>query len=463
MNSKTASSDLAAQLAGLLSVRGLQTSAQLQSATRKSQAAVSRALSLLQGNAADDLGLLDAPRVAVLGRARATRYALVRSILGRWPGQQSVFLTDPVGHIQRWGSLHFLAGQQVLVRSLPEFGAHESLTQGALPWFMAALKPQGFMARLSGERLGYANTHPDEWSLEQILNALLGEHQDAPGALSLGDLRGELLPEVPLEPAQRALVYDDLARGLGQNRPAGSSAGGEQPKFVTHLASPVGYERLIVKFTPPRGTPFGERWHDLLHAECLALHTLAEAGLAAASTRILRSDQRTYLESVRFDRVGSHGKQHLVPLWAVHRQWVGGPQQDWAATCDALAQRGLLSQADAECVRLLLYFGRLIGNTDMHFGNLSLLVADMGQLDAPHFLLAPVYDMLPMRWRPDKFQGAPDYAPFSSPPAPLGSDAIWPKAMRLARHFWCELAACAQVSLEIRQAAQAQSEQIQAA
>jgi HipA-like C-terminal domain len=382
---------------------------------------------------------------------------LVRSIMGRWSGQQPIFVTDAAGMATRWGTLHFLAGQQVLVQATFDGGtAQESLTTGALPWYMAPLKPQGFMGRLRGQQLGYASANPDDWTLEQTLHALLAHEHDAPGAFSVGEEQGALLPEAPLAEALRAAHYDAIAQDVNQTLPAGSSAGGEQPKFVSHLNAPTGYERLIVKFTPPRGTPFGERWHDLLHAECLALQTLAAHGVACAHTRVLHSARRTYLESVRFDRVGRLGKRHVVPLWAVHAQFVGGPQQHWVASCDALAQRGLLSAADAQQVRTLRDFGRLIGNTDMHFGNLSLRLDDVAHTDAPQFSLAPVYDMLPMLWRPSEFRDELGYMPFTVPQAPLGSAQTWPHAVHLAREFWGALAASQNVSASLRSVALAQ-------
>ena len=113
---------------------------------------------------------------------------------------------------------------------------------------------------------------------------------------------------------------------MGVTLPAASSAGGEQPKFLTETTAPDGgHQHLIVKFSPPRGTPFGERWHDLLHLEHLALAVLADNGVAVAPSRIVQSGERTYLVSERFDRVGMHGKRHVVPASAAHDAFVTAP------------------------------------------------------------------------------------------------------------------------------------------
>ena len=56
----------------------------------------------------------------------------------------------------------------------------------------------------------------------------------------------------------------------------------------------------------------------------------------------------------------------------MHDAFVPGARQHGAATCEALARlRRLPPQAPVQ-VGALLQFGRLIGNSDMHFGNLSL-------------------------------------------------------------------------------------------
>jgi hypothetical protein len=61
-------------------------------------------------------------------------------------------------------------------------------------------------------------------------------------------------------------------------------------------------------------------------------------------------------------------------------------------------------------------FGRLIGNTDMHSGNAQLFVegASLREMMAGRFAFAPVYDMLPMRWKPDPMMGMFAYEPFEA-------------------------------------------------
>lgn len=232
---------------------------------------------------------------------------------------------------------------------------------------------------------------------------------------------------------------------MSRTLPAGSSAGGEQPKF---LALTEDGRHVLVKFTPPRGTPFGERWSDLLHAESLASSVLAAHGVPVAMTSVVQSAARTYLLSERLDCVGERGRRHVVPVGAVHVTFVAGPYTHWAASCEALARQRRLSQVDATRAAALLQFGRLIGNTDMHPGNLGLLVQPH-DLAKGRFSLALVYDMLSTRWRPDALVGgASDYSPFAPDALSAASAAAVP-----AVDFWSRLASFDVVSRALREVA----------
>jgi hypothetical protein len=423
-----------------LDQQGVLTSAQLQATLGKSQPSVSRVLQSL------------GPAVVRLGSGRATRYARPQNILGL-PARQPLTWVDETGRREPWGELTLLAGDRLHVQA----DGLDRMTQGELPWFLAPLRPQGFLGRLQAQQLaglGF-DANPERWSLPQLLFAA-AQLDDVPGALLLGE------PPTPAPAAstlhinaatgvERLILYDALAGDVARTLPAGSSAGGEQAKFL--CSSPEGGAELV-KFTPPRGTPFGERWHDLLQAEALALQVLAEQGIPCARSEVLHSPLRSYLVSQRFDRLatggtrggarGPIGRRHAVALDAVHRAFVGGPRQHWAATCQALAGQRRLPAVALQQVRSALMFGRLIGNTDMHFGNLSLWV-ERADLARGRFTLAPLYDMLPMRWRPDASTGALDLLPFDP-----DAMALTDPARDWALHYWERMAERASCSLEWR-------------
>ena len=414
-----------AALLSELNKLGLATSAALQAALRRSQPSVSRLLTTLS------------PPPLVLGAGRRTQYALPQGIHGA-AAQQPLHWVHEDGRIEAWGRLSFIKGNRIHVQA----PGVERFSVSQLPWFMAPLRAEGFLGRLLAQRLQIhgLGSNPELWPLEHQLFAAL-QSGDAPGALVLGE------PQSPTHAQTLGAAvasYDDLADSVARTFPAGSSAGGEQAKFLTRREDGAA---VLVKFTPPRGTPFGERWHDLLHTEALALEVLAEFGVPVAATRIIETPRRTYLESLRFDRIGAAGRRHVVPLHAVHEAFVGGPRQHWAATCDTLVrQRRLPPEATAQ-VLALLQFGRLIGNTDMHFGNLALFVAP-GDVAAGRFTLAPLYDMLSMRWRPDPTSGELFLTPFE--PMPLDMQSA---ARPVALVFWRRAAGHAALSEPFRRLA----------
>jgi hypothetical protein len=414
-----------------LTARGVATSGELQLALGKSQPTVSRLLAGLSSE------------VLTLGRGRNTRYGIAYPILGQ-PAQQPLWWIDEAGAPRQLGTLSLLGDGHIVHVAAAEF---DHTLRDRLPWYLAPLKPQGFLGRLLAQRLAPSglSANPDTWALDMSLFAALHLH-DAPGAVVLGEPAAPVAHHpVPMNPRQAGPALDELARDIARTLPAGSSAGGEQPKFLALLESG---DHVLVKFTPPRGTPFGERWHDLLHAEALAAQVLAQRGAAVAAGRIVETAERTYLLSPRFDRIGKAGRRHVVSVGAVHDAFVAGPYRHWAATCEALVRQSrLLAPADAQA-RALLEFGRLIGNSDMHAGNLSLFV-ELDGLAQGHFSLAPVYDMLPMRWRPDPLSGgAADYAPFDPDMVSAAGPARAP-----AREFWSRLAGHRDVAKKLRDTA----------
>ena len=418
------------QILGLLAARGIASSHDLQATTGKSQPTVSRLLADLSS------------RILTLGRARATRYGLPKSIHGL-SAQQPVFWTSEAGVVRHVGTLSLLANDIVHV----DTEWVDSTTVGALPWYLTPLQAQGFLGRLLAQRLAPQGVapNPERWGVETVLFAALHLH-DASGAMGVGEPpSGHRHSPLPSDAARLAEALDALAADVAGTLPAGSSAGGEQPKFLALLENGT---HVLVKFTPPKGTPFGDRWADLLHAEALASGVLARHGVPVASASVVESSARTYLVSERFDRVGERGRRHVVSVGAAHTAFVAGAFAHWGATCSALARQRRLPAEDAARATALLQFGRLIGNTDMHSGNLALIVAPE-DLRKGRFSLAPVYDMLPMRWKPDaSLGGAADYSAFEPDPVSAGGPAARP-----AQEFWAQLSTHERVSRALRQVA----------
>ena len=419
LQTKVGTLPLAAQIEVLLRSRGIMSAAEIIAATGKSQQLVSLALRSL------------GTHVCKLGAARATRYALKRSFFGH-VGVQPVKFTDASGVTALFGTLTHLTDGRTFVRTE---GGEQWLTEpDAFPWFLATLRPQGFLGREYAQLRPDFPPNPDEWTIEQALYVATIHATDPPGAFSLGAIGGRLMAEAPQNAAERAQHYDQVAASVGARLPAHSSAGGEQPKFVAGIGdSPLRSRPVIVKFSPPRDTPFGERWHALLHLEHLANQVLSERGVAVAKTNTVESATRTYLESERFDRVGRNGKHHVVAIDAIDGHFNTAPRINWLKSSEALHAKKLITRDELETVARLFAFGQFIGNTDMHFGNLSFYVDDVVR---PRIRLAPVYDMLPMMWRPGIHTGELDVTPVREGSAVPGHASAYADARQWAINYW---------------------------
>lgn len=362
---------------------GQQTSAQLQRALGVSQPTMSRLLGRL------------GPDVIRRGVRRNARYLLSRTIEGVGT-EVPLYQVDAKGEPARVGTLRAVSQRAFLLEStaLPAL-IHDSdgLFPG-LPFFLSDLRPAGFLGRQ------FARAHPrlglpedlGRWSDDDALRALVHSGEDLPGNFLLGDAfdRWARYRPVPIALAARSRAYPNRVEELLTDGQPGSSAGGDQPKFVVLVAD--GWRQ--VKFSPPMGTAAGRRWADLLTLEHLALETMRAHDHPAAQTTVLEAGGRRFLEARRFDREGARGRRGLVSLAAVEAEWFGR-NDTWLQAAQALEDAGRLSSDDAASLRWQWLFGRMIGNSDMHFGNISFTWSEGSRL-----ALSPGYDMLPMRWAP---------------------------------------------------------------
>ncbi len=267
-----------------------------------------------------------------------------------------------------------------------------------IPFFLDDIRPQGFLGRAFTQKYADLKLPPRilDWRSEDILEALARRGADLTGNLFLGSESFERYQVLGSSDDSNAESYVTLAQAAVDGHPPGSSAGGEQPKFGTRRISDSGeIQKVLVKFSPAGQSFAAERWRDLLICESLALEILREAGLRAVESQILESGGRTFLETVRFDRVGARGRRGILSLAALENQYIGR-NENWAASAQELEKQGIISGEDLQRIQKLECFGRLIANTDRHPGNLSFF----WELGSSGASLAPVYDMLPMLYAP---------------------------------------------------------------
>jgi hypothetical protein len=283
---------------------------------------------------------------------------------------------------------------------------------------------------------------PRNWSDDDIMVFLQSAGADLPGHHVVGDacLRQALGNAVHREADSRDR-YPELASFASQ-RVAGSSAGGEQPKFLANLWETDRWHHVLVKYSPPMDQAVGRRWADLLLAEYHAHEVLAENGHGIVGVKCFDLEGRRFLEVPRFDRSSASGRRGVVSLHSLHAAGVGSHARTWADALKELNVEGLVDDGTREAGAKLQSFGELIGNTDMHFGNLALWMSD----DLP-FRLAPAYDMLPMLWAPSAQGELVNRRHAPEPPIPAMRDA-WHEAAEWADQFWGNLASDQRLSKE---------------
>lgn len=312
----------------------------------------------------------------------------------------------------------------------------ETLHSDGLPWWLSDMRPQGYLGRAYAARHSAELGLPErltDWTDTHALRALLVQGHDVVGNLLPGDIARDrfLAASVPdpITEEQKAEEYARLALEAARGEMPGSSAGGEQPKFTAFAVTPDGSRHVIVKFSEREEGPVSERWRDLLLAEHFALDTLSQAGIPAARTRVLDSDGQRFLEVERFDRIGGLGRCALVSLAALEAEFVGVGAGDWPTIARRLAADGQIRPQAADGAALLWAFGTLIGNSDMHNGNLS-FVSEHGR----PYDIAPAYDMTPMVFAPSRAGGLPDVIAEASIRASVANET-WRRAEELARAF----------------------------
>lgn len=363
--------------------RGVRTARELMTELGVSQPTLSRALRTL----GDDL--------VPFGAARSIQYALRDAT--RENLQAPVHRVSAAGQLSELGRLIPVHPEGFVMIQTDGMRLH---TEG-LPWWLFDMRPQGYLGRAynlqHGGRLGLPHRLTD-WNDNHVLRALLQQGDDLPGNLLLGDAARDVFINAPapqpIEQANKAQAYAELAAAAARGEVHASSAGGEQPKFTTYAQLESGPAHVIVKFTALTDTPVSERWRDLLLAEHLALEVLHDHDASAARSAVLDHGTQRFLEVCRFDREGPLGRRALFSVQALDAEFAG-TAGNWPQVVRALAREGVVEHGAVAQTEVLWAFGTLIANGDMHSGNLS-FIAEHGR----PYQIAPAYDMTCMSFAP---------------------------------------------------------------
>jgi hypothetical protein len=401
------------------------------------------------------------PDVLTIGRARRTTYAARRNLRGS-AAPLPLFCVDQRGGSEQVGQLNLAYPHgSVMEWSAPSvWPLEDSMRDGwfeGIPYFLHDLRPDGFLGRQ------FARTHaqilqlgenPREWSDDDVLYAVSLLGADQSGHFILGEAAFRLWldqvqqPPAYVDDARAPEIYSEHAQRAMQSGDVGSSAAGEFPKFTAVRTLNGKPTHVLVKFSGSDNSAGTQRWSDLLVCEHLAAQTVATLpGLRAAQTNLLRGDSRTFLEVVRFDRHGLRGRSPLCSWAAINYSWFGLAGRPWTECATRLLQHDLIDPDTALAITRLWHFGQLIGNTDMHDGNLSFepQPAPAGR----RLMLAPAYDMLPMLYAPQRGVELPPVHFAPRLPLPAEREA-WQAAAIAAEQFWSRAAQDARISAAFR-------------
>lgn len=317
-----------------------------------------------------------------IGNGRSIQYAMRDTFDGTRP--EHIYRVETDGELTQIGTLTPICPDGFVMGS-EEYGRERF---DGLPWWLYDMRPQGYLGRAYAS--AYAeemNLPPDPkfWMDKDVIKALALHGHDATGNLLIGDrAREDFINMARPVPVNRQVSYPAMARAASDGEIPGSSAGGEQPKFCTYTDN----GHVIVKFTIAAGNQISERWADLLLAEHIALDVLG------VPTYVFDFGDQRFLEVPRFDRVGERGRVGMLSLEALNLEFVGAPPGPWQNIVRKLVKGGHVKKEAIDETERRWAFGRLIGNTDMHNGNLSFIGCGRP------YSLSPAYDILPMWFSP---------------------------------------------------------------
>ena len=407
-----------------------------------------------------------------MGAARSTRYGLrrpLRKLGDEWP----VFVIGGDASVHPLGILRSLHGAYRFVPASPE-GAPlppcvSETVSAMLPFFLMAARPGGYLGRYIARRFSAsAGTPADlrDWVDDDALEYFIRAGTDLPGNVIVGEeAKHHALQEIASARPRRAESltqarsrYPEMIDLAHQGGVVGSSADGEQPKFLVTVdgGGEGNHRSLIVKFSPPVNTATGRRWADLMVCEHLAATAVNRAGGTAAKNEVYFDHGRCFLESERFDRTPALGRVGVIGIGAITYAVAGRGADDWGQAATLLERRGFLPADEAQAIRWARTFGTLIANEDMHEANAALLWERGSALR-----FAPIYDMLPMLYRPNE-QGEVVPREFRPTTPPADTEGVWKDAVEAALGFWNAVEVYERVSEFMKQEAARNAEKVAA-
>ena len=297
------------------------------------------------------------------------------------------------GQVERLGQwLHDERTLELEREGFPFLGPGRHQLEGELPWIFWDMCPSGYLGRRLQVRMPSLrlSANPRDWMATDVLHTLAVAGADLAGNLLIGEesVRA-FLQRSSSSPDLQDAIEETMRDSVLATAP--SSLGGERPKLLVETED----GSAIVKFSPPRTSPQGQRWSDLLRVESLCSRVLGDAGVATVLSGVQVLRDRTLLMVIRFDREEGGGRLGVGTLFWLSMDRFGDVSLSAPEVMARLHAEGRVDAASVETCARVHAFSAAIGNTDAHLGNYALRFDDGGRAT-----LAPIYDVLPMVFAP---------------------------------------------------------------
>lgn len=371
-----------------------------------------------------------------IGRGPQTLYACHR--FGGWGNSEiPICCIDEKGTLNQVATLHPIAPKGLYLESHSETLSNKFYEH--LPYLFEDLRPAGFLGRLV-PRLHPELGFPHDislWTDNHCLVYLTRCGWDLIGNFIFGEksednyVTNRIKRLDVVDASLRKKHYPRLAELVLTQGIAGSSAAGEQPKFLSIRKTKGDLIPVFVKFSPPIVDAVSRRVADLLICEHIVHEVLREHGRDAPQSCLIKGDDRLFLEMVRFDRNKLGGRLGMISLRALDLEFVG-QLRSWSETAKSLLKKKIINQEIYENIVWLDVFGKMIGNSDRHHGNISLFCTGEKIIG-----LTPVYDMLPMMYAPQQNQLV--HRTFDPTHSTSHETPVWNDVLSTARFFWAQI------------------------
>jgi serine/threonine-protein kinase HipA len=181
------------------------------------------------------------------------------------------------------------------------------------------------------------------------------------------------------EQFEAGLPMDDVH--LRRLLAAGTTAGGARPKATAYDETGDWIAKFPSKVLDGR--------FDLIGLEKASMDCARASGMPVPDTRILRVGTKKVITVRRFDLTSQGGRRHMISLSTLCKERPDFRVSGYDDLADAVRKHSVDPITDLAALFKQAVFNGLLGNTDDHLKNFSMLRGPTG------YRLSPAYDLLP--------------------------------------------------------------------